>query len=67
LTTEPIIPGLAAYTMLVRITGLADSFRPPAAGTKEYEDLSKQVVDSFEREISSNKGYHGMVVNGFSQ
>ncbi|RVE45012.1 hypothetical protein evm_010330 [Chilo suppressalis] len=67
ITTEPIIPGLSAYTLLIRITGLADNFRPPAAGSREYEDLSKQVVDNLEREIGKNKGYHGMVVNGFMQ
>ncbi|XP_028170517.1 uncharacterized protein LOC114360136, partial [Ostrinia furnacalis] len=67
LTTEPAIPGLTAYTMLIRITGLADSFRPPAPGTKEYEELSKQVADSLASEMKSTKGFQGVIVNGFMQ
>ncbi|KAM3958019.1 LOW QUALITY PROTEIN: DOMON-like domain-containing protein nahoda [Aphomia sociella] len=67
ITTEAIIPGVSAYTMLIRITGLADSFKPPAAGSKEYEELSQQVVNSFVKELGKNKGYHGLVVNGFMQ
>ncbi|XP_052758025.1 uncharacterized protein LOC113522394 isoform X2 [Galleria mellonella] len=66
-TTEAVIPGVSAYTMLIRITGLADSFKPPAAGSKEYEELSQQVINSFVKELGKNKGYHGLAVNGFMQ
>ncbi|XP_075986208.1 DOMON-like domain-containing protein nahoda isoform X1 [Anticarsia gemmatalis] len=67
ITTEPILPGQTSYTMFIRITGLADSFKPPAPGSKEYDELSAQVVDNIAGEISRNKGYHGLIVNGFMQ
>ncbi|CAK1589864.1 unnamed protein product [Parnassius mnemosyne] len=66
-TTEAVVSGEVAYTMLIRITGLADSFKPPAAGSKEFEELSNQVVDVLGRELSRTKGYKGLVVNGFMQ
>ncbi|KAL0811063.1 hypothetical protein ABMA28_010340 [Loxostege sticticalis] len=66
-TTEPTIPGLSSYIMLIRITGLAESFKPPAPGTKEYEDLSKQVAENLANEIKRNKGFQGVTVNGFMQ
>ncbi|KAJ2945024.1 hypothetical protein O0L34_g1921 [Tuta absoluta] len=67
ITTEPPIPGLTAYTMLIRITGLADSFKPPAEGSKEYEELSQQVADSLRREIAGQKGFHKLKLNSFVQ
>ncbi|XP_060807673.1 uncharacterized protein LOC106141451 isoform X2 [Amyelois transitella] len=67
ITTEKAVPGETVYTMLIRITGLADSFKPPAAGSKEYEDLSQQVADNLARELKGTKGYHGLAVNGFMQ
>ncbi|XP_063547174.1 uncharacterized protein LOC134754755 isoform X2 [Cydia strobilella] len=66
-TTEAIIPGQAAYTMLIRITGLADSFKPPAEGSQEFAELKRQVEDSLIREVSKNKGYRGLQLNGFMQ
>ncbi|CAH0598382.1 unnamed protein product [Chrysodeixis includens] len=66
-TTEAILPGQASYTLLIRITGLADNFKPPAPNSKEYDELSKQLVDSLAAEIGKNKGYHGLLVNGFMQ
>ncbi|XP_049881200.1 uncharacterized protein LOC126377502 isoform X3 [Pectinophora gossypiella] len=67
LSTEPTIPGETAYTMLIRITGLADSFKPPAPGSKEFDDLSQQVADAMRQEIGGTKGFHGLQVNGFMQ
>ncbi|XP_053620330.1 uncharacterized protein LOC128680882 isoform X2 [Plodia interpunctella] len=66
-TTEKILPGETAYTILIRITGLAESFKPPSPGSKEYEELSQQVMDNLARELKRSKGYHGLVVNGFMQ
>ncbi|XP_063630295.1 uncharacterized protein LOC134801598 isoform X2 [Cydia splendana] len=66
-TTEAIIPGQTAYTMLIRITGLADSFKPPAEGSQEFAELKRQVEDSLIREVSKNKGYRGLQLNGFMQ
>ncbi|XP_073961160.1 uncharacterized protein isoform X2 [Choristoneura fumiferana] len=66
-TTEAVLPGQTAYTMLIRITGLADSFKTPAPGSQEYEDLKRQVVDSLSKEVANIKGYHGLQLNGFMQ
>lgn len=53
--------------MLIRITGLADSFKTPAPGSQDYEELRKQVVDSLAKEVGKTKGYHGLQLNGFMQ
>ncbi|XP_037301180.1 uncharacterized protein LOC119191375 [Manduca sexta] len=66
-TTEAILPGQSFYTMLVRVTGLADSFHPPAPGSKEYDELSAQVADNVGSTLGRTKGYQGVVVNGFMQ
>lgn len=67
ITTETILPGQSSYTMFIRITGLADSFKPPAPNSKEYDELSLNVANSIAAQISGQKGYHGLQVNGFSQ
>ncbi|XP_047998582.1 uncharacterized protein LOC125235942 isoform X4 [Leguminivora glycinivorella] len=67
IATEAIIPGQTAYTMLIRITGLADNFKPPAEGSQEFAELKRQVEDSLIREVSKNKGYQGLQLNGFMQ
>ncbi|XP_050669313.1 uncharacterized protein LOC126968369 isoform X2 [Leptidea sinapis] len=66
-TTEIVLPGSHTYAMLIRITGLADNFKPPAVGSREYEELATQVVDSLAGEFAKIKGYKGIVVNGFMQ
>ncbi|XP_045454874.1 uncharacterized protein LOC123664374 [Melitaea cinxia] len=66
-TTEKPIPGSKSYAILVKITGLADSFRPPAEGTSDYKDLATKVAESLANELSKTKGYRGLVVNGFMQ
>lgn len=67
ITTEPYVPGLSSYTMLVRITGLAENFKSPAQGSKEYEELSRQVADSLSTSLSRLKGYHAILLDGFMQ
>ncbi|KPJ20098.1 Cell surface glycoprotein 1 [Papilio machaon] len=67
MTTEAAVPGEVAYAMLVRVRGLAESFRPPAAGSQEYEDLSRQLLDVLGRELANNKGYKALLLNGFMQ
>ncbi|XP_039765009.1 uncharacterized protein LOC120637291 isoform X2 [Pararge aegeria] len=60
-------PGSRSYSILVRMTGLADSFRPPAAGSSDFEDLAKKVADNLAAELSRTKGYQSLTVNGFMQ
>ncbi|XP_045519064.1 uncharacterized protein LOC123710853 isoform X1 [Pieris brassicae] len=66
-TTEAVIPGSHTYALLIRITGLADSFRPPAAASPEYEELAQRVVNSLAGELARTKGYKDVKVNGFMQ
>lgn len=60
-------PGSRSYSLLVRVTGLADSFRPPAAGSSDFEELAKKVADSLASELRRTKGYQSLMVNGFMQ
>ncbi|CAK1547848.1 unnamed protein product [Leptosia nina] len=66
-TTEAAVPGLHTYALLIRITGLADSFRPPAPPSPEYEELAQRVVNSLAAELAKTKGYKDVKVNGFMQ
>nr|XP_012552133.2 uncharacterized protein LOC101739898 isoform X3 [Bombyx mori] len=66
-TTEAVLPGQKTYTLLVRLTGLAESFRSPAPGSQEYVDLSKQLVDGLGSQLKNNKGYQGLTLNGLIQ
>ncbi|XP_069356051.1 uncharacterized protein [Maniola hyperantus] len=66
-STEAQLPGTRSYSLLVRLTGLADSFRPPAAGSADYEDLAKKITDNLAQELSRTKGYQSLTVNGFMQ
>lgn len=65
--TEPPPAGLQAYRLLIRITHLADSFRPPARGTKDFEALAQQVLDSLRAPMQANQGFHELQLDGFSQ
>lgn len=61
-TTEATIPGLASYTLKVKIINLAENFNAPKPGTKEYEDLSNQISDSFAGILNNKPGYHKISV-----
>ncbi|XP_050356652.1 uncharacterized protein LOC126777614 isoform X5 [Nymphalis io] len=66
-TTETVLPGTKTYTLLLKITGLADNFRPPAVGSPDFEDLAQKVSTNLAQELSRTKGYQGLTVNGFMQ
>lgn len=61
-TTEATILGLASYTLKVKIINLAENFNAPKPGTKEYEDLSTQISNSFAGVLNNKPGYHKISV-----
>ncbi|XP_046972493.1 uncharacterized protein LOC124539236 [Vanessa cardui] len=66
-TTEVVLPGTKTYSILLKITGLADNFRPPAVGSPDFDDLAEKVSSNLAQELSRTKGYQGLAVNGFMQ
>ncbi|GBP74467.1 hypothetical protein EVAR_58968_1 [Eumeta japonica] len=66
-TTEPPIPGLKSYTMFVKVTGLANSFKPPARGTTDYEELSQQLTSNLGSALGTNPGYKDLTLDDLMQ
>ncbi|XP_061384792.1 uncharacterized protein LOC116773511 isoform X3 [Danaus plexippus] len=66
-TLPPPPPGSRSYSLLMKITGLGDSYRTPAVGTAEYDDLKTKITNGFDTTMSGVKGYQGIAINGFMQ
>lgn len=66
-STEAVPPGVQAYRMLIRVTGLGEGFRPPAPATPAFEELREQLLPALRSQLQVDKGFYDLHLNGFSQ